>query len=128
LLLTLVGALPLGRLWFLRVSLALRCFVLTLRSRCLLLTLGSALLWRRGLTLGLLRLLGLTLNWRGLRWWLALRSVVRGGRPWRLLLTLSLLLAWMRGPRLWKRLRGCGPLNISAPRLRRLSALGRRSV
>ena len=62
LLLTLVGALALGRLWFLRVSLALRCFVLTLRSRCLLLTLASGLLRRRGLTFGLVRLLGLTLN------------------------------------------------------------------
>jgi hypothetical protein len=62
LLLAFVRALPLGRLWLLRVSLALRCFFLTLRSRCLLLTLGSGLLCRRGLMLGLLRLLGLTLN------------------------------------------------------------------
>ena len=111
----------------------MRCFVLTLRPRCLFLMLGSALLRRLGLTLGLLRLLGLMLDWHGLRWGLALRSVVRALRLWRLLLTLRLLLrllvlAWMRGPLLWKRLRGCGPLNISAPRLRRLSALCRWSV
>ena len=61
LLLTFVRALRLALL-FLRVSLALRRFVLSLRPWCLLLTLGSALLWRRGLTLGLLRLLGLTLG------------------------------------------------------------------
>ena len=99
-----------------------------MRPWCLRLMLGCALLWRLGLTLSLLRL---TLGGRGLRWWLALRSVVRGLRPWRLLLTLRLLrllLAWMRGPLLWRRLRGCGSLNISAPRLRQLSALGRWSV
>jgi len=46
-------------------------------------------------------------------------------RPGRLLLTLRLLLlAWMRSALLCERLRGCGPLNISVPGLRRLSALG----
>ena len=49
-------------------------------------------------------------------------------RNWCLLLTLGLLLAWMRGPLLRKRLRGCGPLNISGRRLRRLSALDRCSI
>ena len=49
-------------------------------------------------------------------------------RNWCLLLTLGLLLAWMRGPLLWKRVRGYSPLNISGSRLRRLSALGRCSV
>jgi len=38
------------------------CSVLALRPWCLLLTLDSTLLRRRGLMLDLLRLLGLTLN------------------------------------------------------------------
>jgi hypothetical protein len=79
----------------------------------------------------LLWLLGLTLDLRGVRCWLDLLSIVQALHSWRLLtlgLLRLLLLAWMGSPLLWKSLRGRGPLNISAHRLRRLCALGRWSV
>jgi hypothetical protein len=70
-LLTFLAAFILALLWFLRGFLALRSFVLALRPRCLLLTLGRPLL-------GLLRL---KLGYGFLRGSLALRPFVLNLRP-----------------------------------------------
>jgi hypothetical protein len=125
LLLTFVTALLLVLLWLLRGSLALRPFVLALRSWCLLLMLGRPLL----------RLLRLTLGLWLLRGSLALLSLVLALRPWRLLLTLGRPLLWLLPLRLGcratlrrRRVHGGALLTVSASLLRRLSAWDRCSA